>query len=30
MINEDCNMDKKFVEENGIYQIDCSEALWAT
>ena len=23
-------MDKKFVEENGIYQIDCSEALWAT
>lgn len=23
-------MDKRFVEENGIYQIDCSESVWAT
>ncbi len=23
-------MNKKFVEENGVYQIDCSNALWAT
>lgn len=23
-------MNKKFVEENGIYQIDCSESVWAT
>lgn len=23
-------MDQKFVEENGIYQIDCSKAVWAT
>ena len=23
-------MDKVFVEENGIFQIDCTNALWAT
>ena len=30
MINEGVDMDRKFVEENGIYQIDCSKAVWAT
>lgn len=24
------DMEKKFLEENGIYQIDCSKAVWAT
>ena len=23
-------MSKVFVEENKVYQLDCSEALWAT
>ena len=23
-------MNKVFVEENGVYQIDCTKALWAT
>lgn len=23
-------MDKVFIEENGIFQIDCTKALWAT
>ena len=23
-------MGEKFVEENGVYQIDCSKAIWAT
>lgn len=23
-------MDKTFTEENGMYKIDCSKALWAT
>lgn len=23
-------MNKVFVEENGIYQIDCTKAIWAT
>ena len=26
----DANMSKIFSEENGIYQIDCSKAIWAT
>ena len=30
MINEGGNMGGKFVEENGVYQIDCSKAVWAT
>lgn len=29
-ISEDDDMDKIFVEENGVYQIDCSKAIWAT
>lgn len=23
-------MEKKFIEENGVYQIDCSKSVWAT
>ena len=23
-------MDKVFIEENGVFQIDCTKALWAT
>ena len=23
-------MNKVFVEENGVYQIDCTKAIWAT
>ena len=23
-------MNKRFVEENGVYQIDCSKSIWAT
>lgn len=30
MNNEGNNMNKVLVEENGVYQIDCSKAIWAT
>ena len=29
-MNEGIDMGEIFIEENGVYQIDCSKAIWAT
>ena len=30
MICEEDKMEQKFVDENGAYALDCSNAIWAT